>query len=267
MDNRFTATVDDDVETYLLLNTAAPPFDDPVARQAVAYALDTELIAETVYKGEFEPAAGPFAEGSQWRVETDYPEYDLDRAKELVAEYEATHGQPLALSINLPSTPEFVEVAQLLQSQVAAAGMQLELNQIEYLSLALAALNGTFEMSGFQGFGFPHPDGNYTGLHSDNATEIGVTSLNVARLQNEAIDTAMETARATDDFDEQFEAYAVMQEELAKDIPYVWLVHNQAGVVAKNNIRDVTSWEFPDGSAGMGLTNAAVMTYQIWIES
>ncbi len=259
-------TEDDDVETYLLLNTAAPPFDDPIAREAVAYALDTELIAETVYDGEFEPAAGPFAEGSQWRAEADYPEYDLDRAKELVTEYEAAHGEPLSFSINLPSTPEFVEVAQLLQSQVGAAGMQLELNQIEYLSLALAALNGTFEMSGFQGFGFPHPDNNYTGLHSDNATEIGVTSLNTARLKSPTIDEAMETARATDDFDAQYESYAVMQEELAKELPYIWLVHNQAGIVAENDIRDITSWEFPDGAPGNGLTNASVMTYQIWIE-
>lgn len=259
-------TEDDDVETFLLLNTAAPPFDDPIARQAVAYALDTELIADTVYDGEFEPAAGPFAEGSQWRAEADYPEYDLDRARELVAEYEAAHGEPLSFSINLPSTPEFVEVAQLLQSQVSAAGMQLELKQIEYLSLALAALDGTFEMSGFQGFGFPHPDGNYTGVHSDNATDIGVTSLNVARLRSAAIDEAMEMARATDDFDEQYENYAIMQEELAKELPYIWLVHNQAGVVAENDIRDITTWEFPEGAPGRGLTNAAVMTYQIWID-
>src|SRR5690606_38842991 len=53
-------------EMTAILNTARLPFSDAAARRAVAHGIDRAAVAEDVYAGRFEPASGPFREGSPW---------------------------------------------------------------------------------------------------------------------------------------------------------------------------------------------------------
>ena len=66
---------------YLMFNVAKAPFDDPIARQAVAYGMDRESLRDTVFFGLNEIASGPFAPGVMGYLEdTGMPEFDPDRA-------------------------------------------------------------------------------------------------------------------------------------------------------------------------------------------
>ena len=78
-------------EAFVQLNTMAPPFDDPDARRALALATDTKSYVDVQTGGLNEPARGPFPPSSPWYVPTNYPEYDKDAAKQLVA---ASKSQP-----------------------------------------------------------------------------------------------------------------------------------------------------------------------------
>ena len=44
----------------MMLNNSRPPFDDPLVRQAIQTAVDTQAIVDGVYEGSGEPAVGPF---------------------------------------------------------------------------------------------------------------------------------------------------------------------------------------------------------------
>jgi ABC-type transport system substrate-binding protein len=169
-------------ETFVALNMSKPPFDDPVARQAVAYAIDRDILSQSVYQGLFEPAYGMFKEDSPWYTPTDFPRFDPDRARELVAQYEADNGEPLSFSVNITGQPEIQAIAQLAQAQMEEVGIEVELNVLEQTQLILEALGGTYEATGFYLFGSPHPDREYVFLHEDNAT--GSIALAFSRNQN-----------------------------------------------------------------------------------
>ena len=84
---------------FLMLNASRPPFDSPVARRAVAHALDRDLYQRVRTLGLFPMASGPFPPGSKGYLEdAGFPEYDLAEAKDLVAQYEAESGRPFEFS-------------------------------------------------------------------------------------------------------------------------------------------------------------------------
>lgn len=251
-------------ETFIAFNTSQPPFDDPVARQAVAYAIDTETLSQTQFAGIFPAARGMFKQNSPWFTETDYPAYDPDRARELAAQYEEEHGEPLQFSANITPQPEIAAIAQFLQSQAAEVGITVDLVTLDQTQLLLQALGGDYEGTGFYLFGSEHPDREYVFLHEDN-TE-GEVALTFTRFADAELSAALDATRATDDRDEQIAQYEIVQDRLATELPIVFLVHNQSGTVANNRVRDFKAWTLPDGAPGILNEGVINSMYQIWIE-
>jgi ABC-type transport system substrate-binding protein len=66
-------------ETFSALNVGAPPFDDPLARQIVAYGTDRDTLSKAVFAGVFPPAVGPFNENEPAYTATDMPTFDGPR--------------------------------------------------------------------------------------------------------------------------------------------------------------------------------------------
>jgi peptide/nickel transport system substrate-binding protein len=55
--------------TVMLLNNSRPPFDDPLVRQAIQQAVNTQAIVDGVYEGAAVPAVGPVGPGTNWAPE------------------------------------------------------------------------------------------------------------------------------------------------------------------------------------------------------
>src|SRR3546814_16042340 len=73
---------------FLILNTRTGPLADRRVRQAVNYALDTEVLVENVLRGTAEVAAGPVTPALAWAYDAPlppYPQYPA-RAPRLLAE-------------------------------------------------------------------------------------------------------------------------------------------------------------------------------------
>lgn len=130
-DPRFTVSVGTtEGETILALNNGRPPFDDIRARQAVAHAINrTELIdgamyglAQPIYT--FYPPHGPaFVD-----LSSVYP-YDLARARALFEEVGLV-GQ--TLTIRPAPFPYATRSAEIIQSQLGAAGVNVEIEAVEW---------------------------------------------------------------------------------------------------------------------------------------
>jgi peptide/nickel transport system substrate-binding protein len=255
-------------EGFIMLNTAVPPFDDIRARQALAYATDRELYNDIVNEGLRETADSIFREGSRWRGEPTYPDFDQDRARELVAEYEADHG-PLQFALVNSGTDDRGIV--FLQEQWAAVGIQAEVRLVDQAQFILDAAVGNFQAFQWRQFGAPDPDYDYLWWHSENANPPGEgLSLNFARNENPDIDAALEEGRSADDPDLRLDAYQRVEQLINDDVPYIWLDRAEWAVIAKPNVRGITNGPLPSGSAafpigGPGGFGSVTFLTQTWL--
>ena len=100
---------------------------------------------------------------------------------------------------------------------------------------------------------------------SENVAPVGQLSLNFARNKNSTLDAAMDKARTTLDQDVQKEQYKIWQEQLAADIPYIWLYETQAVVIASTKVHDVTKATLPDGQPQLSMVSVVHPLAQVWI--
>jgi peptide/nickel transport system substrate-binding protein len=132
--------------TVMLLNNSRPPPPDPLVRQAIQYAVDTQVIVDGVYEGIGDPAVGPFGPDTDWAPEAAEPvAQDLDEARVLLDEAGV---DPESLSIELLAYndwPEFPDVAAVLQAQLGELGIEVKIRAGEYASLEPDLLSGNFD--------------------------------------------------------------------------------------------------------------------------
>ena len=245
---------------FIGLNTVKPPFDDPLARQVVAYGLDTQTISTTQYRDVFPVATGLFPSSSPFYAETDYPSYDPVKAAELHEEYKAKYGKPLSFSVNLPSTPEFQAIGELAKEQAAANGVEITLNLVDQSTLIVDAVTGNFEATGFITFGDPNIDQIF--FSNDTIRPLGEISLNFTRMQDDQLTDDLQAARATDVEAEQVAAWQAAQDRIAENLNILFVVRNGVAVIYENNVFGFLDATLPDGTP-MELANLT-SPYMTW---
>lgn len=262
----FSDTVGETNEVMVQLNVAAPPFDDPDARRALALATDKQSVIDTVQGGLYEAASGPFAPNSKWFVETDYPQFDAAAAQEAADAYAAEHGGPITFEVLTPPDPTSQQTVDLLIDQWGTVGIEATKQTIQQAEGILQVLTGNYQSVLWAQFDSPHPLGDSVWWHPESVGEVGEFSLNFARNSNPAIGEALDAARETTDPAQEAALYGDVQVELAKDIPYIWLYHRQNGVVARHGLVNVTNWTTPDGEKGLPLQGGSHPLFQIWLD-
>ncbi len=230
-------------EIFVTLNTTQAPFDNPLARQAVAYATDTATYIDEMGKGVYTSANGPYAPGQLGYVEdTGYPAFDLQKAKDLVAQYTAQTGKPLAFIYNGISNVDDARGQQLLKTMWDAAGMQVTLQSSKQEDQIISVVLGQYQAADFRNFSEPDPDADYIWF-----TKIGVggdgdvIALNMPRYVNPAIDQALNAARATTDAAERDRQYQVVSRSLSEGTPYIWLARVDWMIASTSRVHGYSS--------------------------
>ena len=107
---------------HLQMNRTRAGLDDVLVRQALNFAIDREALVEGLFFGLADPAFQPYPAGSPGHVpalDELYP-YDPDRARELLAEAGA---EDLAFEIVTLNIPSYVQLAEVVQAQLAEVGV------------------------------------------------------------------------------------------------------------------------------------------------
>ena len=262
-DRSFVQVEDDSGEaSFVMLNTAAKPFHNPIAREALARAPDQQRLIDVLGAGVLRPTSAPFAPGSPWAPENDgYPAYDLDRAQALVAQYEAETGEQLAFTYLGTPTPESLAIQQFVQSMWREAGIEANIVTEPQEDLIVDAVTGQFQATQWRLFGAPDPDGEYTWWHSSNVAPVGEISLNFARLEDAELDAALDLGRTSADTDVRRDAYQTAVRRINANLPYIWLNQTLWAVAGRNLVQGLE--HAADG--GLATLDSKTFLADVWI--
>ena len=127
-------------ETILAINNAAPPFDDPKVREAIAYAIDRQAIIDGAMFGYGQPIGSHFAPHNPDYVDlTSLSPHDPERARALLEE--AGHGQ-ITASLKLPPPSYARRGGEIIASQLRDVGIQTEITNLEWAQWLEEVFNG-----------------------------------------------------------------------------------------------------------------------------
>ena len=252
-------------ESMFMLNTAKPPLDDVRVRKALAFATDRRKIVDTVYAGLLADATGPFDKNSPYHSDTGYPDYNLDEAKKLVAEYEKEKGE-INFELGTTNTAKNLQTVQFVQDMWKAAGITTTIKQVEQSQFILNALIGNYSAYLWRQFGAPDPDGELVWWSSATAAPLGSLSLNFARNKDPQIDAALQQGRRSPDEATRKQAYQTVAKRFAEDVPYIWIGTALWSVGTDTNVHGVTTWKLPDGTDGLDtLLSGRFMMSHVWV--
>ncbi len=254
------------LETFIMLNNAAPPFNDPDARRALAYATDQKAYNEADNENFLQSADGPFAPGSPYYAPTGYPSFDLAKAQALVSQYKVNHGGAFAVTLTVPAETQAAATAQILQQQWSAAGVDVKIESIEQAPMIIQVIQGHYQGVLWQQFDAPDPALDFVWWDPANAKPVPEFTLNFARYNDPAVGELLKHARSTPDQQLAAKDYQAVARQMGVDVPYVWLNHAQFVHVAGPTVVNLLHWKLPDNAVGLPLNQQAPMLHQVWLQ-
>jgi len=208
--------------TIILFNNAKPPFNDVRARQAVAYAIDKDLINKRAYDGVRVPSYSGFAiDSPYYNKDAQTPHYDPDKARKLVDELGG-----LEFTLVCIPTPEADEILNIIKALGEDVGMKIKLESQEQGAYVnrMFSKGGDYEAGCFRSSHFIEPDAIRPGLTTGDTG-------NLVFYSNKEVDKLLDEARQTADFETRKEKYFKVQEITAKDVPLLTTLYDLFGNV------------------------------------
>ena len=206
---------------YLGFNCDRHPFDNPLLRKAVSYAIDREKILKTIYEGRGMLASGPVPPVlKSWNISQAYS-FNPEEAKSLLKE--AGYPQGLNIKIYLTADQEVLDILEVVQGYLMNVGIKVELRQLEW-SAYKAAINAgepdAFWISWWADY--PDPENFLFPLfHSLNLGPAG----NRTRFKNKEVDALIEKGQKSIDKKIRDGYYKKAEELIVESAPWVFFWH------------------------------------------
>jgi peptide/nickel transport system substrate-binding protein len=198
-----------------------PLGQDPRVRQALELSIDRDALNQVVFDGLFQP-------GNQWEpLDNPYyvksmpiPERDVAKAKQLLAAANVPHP---SVTVVVPTNPELLRAAQVIQSMAAESGFDIKMQATEFASALDLAVRGDFEAFLLGWSGRTDPDGNIYNFIACKAPP----ALNIGHYCNPEVDHELEAARQAADPAERMPHYTKVAEHVLADGPLIYLWHGK----------------------------------------
>ena len=203
---------------YISMNMNKAPYDDQKVRDAVNYAIDRQLIIDTIASGSGEPADAIIAPAVFGYFSPGAYEYDPEKAKSLLAEAGYPNGFETSIWVNDNQTR--VEVCQAVQAMLQDVGITCNIEVMEFGSFISRTSAGEHDM-GYFGWVTSTTDADYTYYSLEHSSQQGAAG-NRSFIGDPEVDKLIETGRTSADESVRLKAYedlAVKLKEVNNNAP------------------------------------------------
>jgi peptide/nickel transport system substrate-binding protein len=235
------------VYSYLGFNMEDPILRDLRVRQAIAHAINRQLIVHTKLRDHAVLASGMLPT-FHWAYEPNVETYAFDPARARQLLDEAGHPDPdgdgplprFTLVYRTSNNRFRVAVAQVIAAMLAEVGIAVDLRVNEFATFFADVKKGNYQMFSMQIPEIAEPD-LYTNFFAGSRVptrENLDAGGNRMRYRREEIDRLLEAGRRELDRDKRKQIYGEVQRVLARDLPVVSLWHEDNVVAMRREVED-----------------------------
>lgn len=223
--------------SYIGFNLDSGPGASRAMRRAVAHAIDREAIIAHLLRGYARPANALFPP-THWAGAPALAGYahDPERARALLAQAES---RP-RIQLKTSSDPLRIRIASALASQLAQAGIDVDIRSLDWGTFYGDVKRGRFEAYTLSWVGLELPDIFRYAFHSASVPPRGA---NRGRYADAQADRLIEAAEREPVRARRVPIYHALQERLLYDLPYVPLWFEDQLVVMRDDIVGYTTRE------------------------
>lgn len=246
----------------LLMNHSSWPLDSLNVRMAIRYAIDVDQLASGAYMGMVLRTDTPLISGTWMYNEglSNYFRTDLDEARRLLEEEgwedidddgylekPNSKGESQQLTLRLyyyeePDNNVRVETANLIRDMLARVGILANISAMSLSDVSLRLSAGNFDLALASFAMDPCPDPGFLLMKGNTG--------NYGRYRSDAMDALFKTLRATTNQSDYQRTLWDIQEQFARDCPFLCLFYRAGTVLTRKmytTVRDVRELELLKG--------------------
>jgi peptide/nickel transport system substrate-binding protein len=200
---------------YLALNEARKPWSDVRVRQAIAYGIDRDAIVAATSYGTAAKNELAIPKGSVWHTDYGKYTYDIEQAKRLLQEANAS---PQNMDMLVTTEyPETVTAAQIIADNLAPLGITVNIRTVDFATWLDEQNSGHFDMLMMGWLGNIDPDDFYYAQHHTGASN------NAQKYSNPEVDRLLDAGRVETNQDARADIYRKAATIIGDDCSYIYL--------------------------------------------
>lgn len=222
--------------SYLGFNLEDPATGKRQVRQAIAHTLDRNALLHFLFQDRGRLAEAIFPPDHWVGTHALKPyAHRPELARALLAEVGFGPQRPLRLTLKTSSDPFRLRVATAIQSQLAAAGIELTIRSYDWGTFFGDVREGRFQLYGLSWVGIQTPDIFRYAFHRDAIPPNGA---NRGRFRHPEVDRLIDTASREPELAVQSRLYRELQSVLHDELPYLPLWYEAQCLVTRTEVRD-----------------------------
>lgn len=214
---------------YFGFNVKKPPFDNKLVRQAISYAINKQVLLETVYQGKAE-LANSILPHTSWAFDENaaQQEYNPMLAKSLLEVAGFPYGFTMdlwAMPVQRAYNPNAITMAKLIQADLNNIGIKVNIVTYEWNTF-LNRLKLGKHQSFLLGWSADHPDPDnfFSPMLSCSAANTGS---NTTFWCNQEYDDIIQQALQTNDINLRKKYYSQAMKIISQEIPLIPIAHSK----------------------------------------
>jgi peptide/nickel transport system substrate-binding protein len=215
------------------MNCKLAPFDNPLVRQAICYALPYDTLVSSVMNGRAKRmmSAIPSIMAGHIESEKTHYEYDLEKAKKLLAEAGFPDGFTFTFVLG-SGFQDWEDDSVLIQAELAKIGVKMNINKMDRSQFLEVLRNRDKAQAYISRFiSYVNDPGFATGM-----IMVSNGDMNYFNYGNKKFDEIHTQAEKTIDNAERMKLFGELQEIIAQDAPFGYLYEYNNTVAVRDNI-------------------------------